>query len=196
MPSNNQGPRRNQITILLLSAVGALVVAQFVVRSADKRAPISIQSDNVEHVAIRRRDLRMATSDLRLVDPPEGERARKFWVQHAAGLIIFEDARKYAIERIGSNVDEETRKHIVAGIDDAIYGLMMIVDGVTGCLQNEHYAVTLESRVRLRDKRPGADVVATELVLSDGDGMCMGYHGWLEGDYGSAAVAVPRHQNA
>jgi hypothetical protein len=31
-----------------------------------------------------------------------------------------------------------------------------------------------------------------EVDLRQGDGMCMGYHGWLEGDYGKHPVAVAR----
>ena len=34
--------------------------------------------------------------------------------------------------------------------------------------------------------------VVAELELSDGDGMCMGYHGWLEGDFGEDPVAAPK----
>lgn len=136
----------------------------------------------------------MATSDFKLAAPPAGERARELWLQHAAGFIIFEDARKYAIDRIGANVDEGTRSRVIAGINDAIYGLMMIADGVSGRLQSERHAVTLETRVRLHEKQSGATI--EDLALSDGDGMCMGYHGWLESDYGSDAIASPQPENA
>jgi hypothetical protein len=138
----------------------------------------------------------MGTFDFRLVDPPVGERARELWLQHAAGFIVFEDARKYAMDRIDPNVDEDTRARIIAGINDALYGFMMIVDGVSGCLQNDRHAVTLETRVRLHEKKPSSGVMVKELALSDGDGMCMGYHGWVEGDYGSDAVATPKPKNA
>lgn len=133
----------------------------------------------------------MATFEFRLVDPPADERARELWLQHAAGFIIFEDARKYAIDRIAPDIDDDTRARVVAGINDAIYGVMMIVDGVSGCLQNDRHAVSLETRVRLRDKC-GSSAIAKELALSDGEGMCMGYHGWLDSDYGSDPVAAPK----
>ena len=34
--------------------------------------------------------------------------------------------------------------------------------------------------------------VVSEVNLRTGDGMCMGYHGWLEGDFGKHPVAVPK----
>ena len=42
----------------------------------------------------------MATWQHQLVDPPTEPRARELWLQHAAGFIIFEDVRRYAMERI------------------------------------------------------------------------------------------------
>lgn len=138
----------------------------------------------------------MATSDFRLVDPPASERARELWLQHAAGFILFEDARAYAIERIAPDVDAATRARIIAGIDDTLYGLMMIVDGVSGRLENERHVVTIEARVGLREKQPGSGGGATALALSEGDGMCMGYHAWLEDDYGSDPVAVRKSAQA
>jgi hypothetical protein len=34
--------------------------------------------------------------------------------------------------------------------------------------------------------------VLSEVDLRNGDGMCMGYHGWLEDDFGKDPVAVAR----
>lgn len=69
----------------------------------------------------------MATHQRRLTRPPIDERERELWIQHAAGLIIFEDGRNYAIEQLEA---------------------------------------------------------VTEINLADGDGMCMGFHGWKEGVFG------------
>ena len=40
-------------------------------------------------------------------------------------------------------------------------------------------------------ERSSSDVVAA-IDLREGDGMCMGYHGWREGDFGKHPVAVPK----
>lgn len=64
----------------------------------------------------------MATWQSKLVDPPLDVRARELWLQHAAGMIIFEDVRRYAMERIDPTVSGEARVAIEKGIDDAVYG--------------------------------------------------------------------------
>jgi hypothetical protein len=119
-----------------------------------------------------------------LTNPPEDERARELWLQHAAGFIMFQDIREYAIERIPENVTQNTRKKIIQGIDDAIYGLMMIMDGVSGSLDNDDYSVGIKSIIQLKKN----DEIIQEIDTFHGDGMCMGYHGWQEGDFGDGEI--------
>jgi hypothetical protein len=126
----------------------------------------------------------MASFEYVLTAPPSDDRARELWLQHAAGFILFEDARQYAIDRIDSRVNEVERKTIIAGINDAVYGVMMIIDGVSGRLKNEKYTVSLEQKVKLLTQDNGDTEIVEELDLADGDGMCMGFHGWLEDDFG------------
>ena len=130
----------------------------------------------------------MATSQLKLYPPPHQERALELWLQHAAGRILFEDVRAYALERIDPALSAETRAAIQKGIDDAMYGLMMVINGVSGSLSNDFQSVQLSVIARLVNHRPPG--IAAELDLSDGDGMCMGYHSWLEGDFGDDIVAA------
>lgn len=115
-----------------------------------------------------------------LTYPPKEERARELWLQHAAGYIIFKDVRDYAINLIPKNVDESTRELMIKSIDDTVYGLMMIMDGVTGYLGNAEYKINIQHIIQL--KKNG--VTIQELDTFHGDGMCMGYHGWKEGDFG------------
>ena len=120
----------------------------------------------------------------KLTNPPNETRSKELWLQHAAGFILFQDMRKYAIDQIPGNTDEKTKELIVKGIDDAVYGLMMIMDGVTGRLQNDRHAVFIESIIKLQ--RDGE--VIQEINTFDGDGMCMGFHGWKENDFGDIEV--------
>jgi hypothetical protein len=115
-----------------------------------------------------------------LTNPPNDERARELWLQHAAGFILFQDIRKYAIDQIPGNTDENIKELIVKGIDDAVYGLMMIMDGVTGHLNNDQYTVSIENIIKLKSN--GETI--QEINTLDGDGMCMGFHGWKENDFG------------
>lgn len=130
----------------------------------------------------------MASNQLELQSPPGKKRSFEHWLQHAAGRIIFEDMRGYALERIDPNLSSEAQAAAQKAINDAVYGLMMVIDGVSGTLRNEQQAVELSVVVSLLNRNSGE--VAAEIDLRDGDGMCMGYHGWLEGDCGEEPVAV------
>jgi hypothetical protein len=135
----------------------------------------------------------MATFQHELVDPPTDERARELWLQHAAGFIIFEDVRRYALERIEPGLSAEAVAAAKKGIDDAVYGLMMVVDGVSGGISNANHNVYIDFIVRLAKRKNSIDdSLLSEVDLRQGDGMCMGYHGWLEGDFGKYPVAVAR----
>lgn len=126
----------------------------------------------------------MATTDYRLSDPPSDLRQRELWIQHAAGFILFQDMREYALERIDPALPEEAKAVARKGIDDAVGGLMMILDGVTGAIRNDTHRVNLRVAVELVDTN--SNEVTQSLDLMDGDGMCMGYHGWIDNDFGDA----------
>jgi len=130
----------------------------------------------------------MASWQLELHEPPQGDRELELWLQHATGRILFEDVRGYAIDRIEQALSAEAHAAAKKGIDDALYGLMMVLDGVTGALANETQRVELAVQARLVNRSP--EKIVVELDLKDGDGMCMGYHGWLEGNYGEDPVVV------
>lgn len=134
----------------------------------------------------------MATFERQLATAPESERDYELWLQHAAGKIIFEDARAYAAERIPADASPEARKVALSAIDDALYGIMMIAEGVSGRLENSTDQVHLALFVRhLRFDRSGDQHLVSEFDLAMGDGLCMGFHGWVEGDFGRAPVLVP-----
>lgn len=132
----------------------------------------------------------MATFEHELADAPAEPRARELWLQHAAGFIVFEDVRRYAMERIDPSLTGEARAAVQKGIDDAVYGLMMVIDGVSGRLSNATHNVYIDFFVRLANRGEKMNV-ESEVDLRHGDGMCMEYHGWLEGDFGKSPVALP-----
>src|SRR5205823_14123902 len=89
-------------------------------------------------------EVHMATWQHELVDPPTEPRARELWLQHAAGFIIFQDVRRYAMERIDPALKGEARAAVEKGIDDAVGGLMQVIDGVTGGLSNANQTVYID----------------------------------------------------
>lgn len=121
-----------------------------------------------------------------LTNPPHDERKRELWLQHTAGFIIFQNMRNYAIDRIPIGIDLEVKEQIIKGIDDTIYGLMMMMDGVTGTLENDEYLVCLESKILLKKN----EEIIQEINTLDSDGMCMGFHGWKEGNFGKDAIYI------
>lgn len=122
--------------------------------------------------------------DHHLSTPPKNIETRELWMENAAGFIIMEDIMKYAISRIPDGTDQETRVKIKAGIEDAIYGLCMMMDGVSGTLQNDEYSLRIQHKILLEYK----DSTLEEIDTLDGDGMCMGLHSWLEGDFGNEPI--------
>lgn len=133
----------------------------------------------------------MGSSDFVLGPLPPAGRRRELWLQHAAGFIFFEDVRGYAIRRLDPGLDEKAKAAALKAIDDAVYGLMMVLDSVSGGLGNSEYSVHLETRVCLAEKKEGIGERIESVSLFEGDGMCMGYHGWLESDFGKDPIVVP-----
>ena len=130
----------------------------------------------------------MSSSDFTLATPPEDSRARELWLQHAAGRILFEDVRDYARKKIDASLEANARAAAERAIDDALYGVMMILDGVSGTLSNETHEVDLAVTARLSRRTGAAPEVLTEVALRDGDGMCMAFHDWREKNFGKDAI--------
>ena len=124
----------------------------------------------------------MNTPDLRLTDAPDDYRSRELWLQHAIGHILFRDVRDYALRQLDPLLSPEAKAAATKAANDALYGLMMILDGVTGSLENDSSRVSLRVIAELTTKENSEVVHSVDLF--NGDGMCMGYHGWQEGDFG------------
>ena len=132
----------------------------------------------------------MSDGDVVLGTAPADPRRRELWLQHAAGYLIFEHVRGYALSRLDPGLDAPT--HVVAAraIDHAVYGLMMLIDGIPPHFRNSELEVRLRFLIRL-SRFDNRDELVAELDLFEGDGMCIGYHGWLEDDFGQDPVVRP-----
>jgi len=126
----------------------------------------------------------MAAFDFNLSEPPSDSRQRELWLQHAIGFILFQDVRDYALQQVDPLLQGDAMAAATKAINDAVYGLMMVLDGVTGTLTNESRRVNLRVFAELVDAE--SDDVVESIDMMDGDGMCMGYHCWIENDFGDA----------
>jgi hypothetical protein len=63
---------------------------------------------------------------------------------------------------------------------------MMTMDGVTGTLQNDNYKVRIQSKILLESKGE----IVQEIDTLNGEGMCMGFHSWKDGDFGEDEVCI------
>lgn len=124
----------------------------------------------------------MSAFDFNLSEPPSDPRQRELWLQHAIGFILFQDVRDYALQQVDGSLKDDEESAAIKAINDAVYGLMMVLDGVTGSLSNESRRVNLRVLAEIVDVE--TDEVVESLDLLDGDGMCIGYHGWIENDFG------------
>lgn len=131
----------------------------------------------------------MGTANFELTNPPADSRRRELWLQHAAGFILFENVRKQALDEIGEGVSAEARAVAEKAVDECMYRLMMLIEGVSGGLRNSRYEVDLRMVAQL--VRTESDAVEEALDLREGDGVCMGFHGWKQGDFGDDPVAIP-----
>ncbi len=66
---------------------------------------------------------------------------------------------------------------------------MIVLAGVTDALAND--SERIDCRVVAQHVRQGEsddDTVISEVDLANGDGMCTGYHGWIDWDFGSSPI--------
>ncbi|MEQ9321930.1 MAG: hypothetical protein RIF41_22365, partial [Polyangiaceae bacterium] len=112
-----------------------------------------------------------AFKKLRLAKPPKDERELELWMQHGAGLLLFEKVRAAGLATLEDEATSDVREAVQVAVDAAMYALMMQIDGVVGGLQGRHHELQLTFGVELLK----GEAVVRELDLRHGDGMCMGY---------------------
>jgi hypothetical protein len=105
-------------------------------------------------------------------------------MQHAAGFILFEKVRAAGLATLDEGASVAVRAAVELAVDETMYALMMQIDGVSGGLRGANRALELKFGVELRKDNSKV----AELDLRNGDGMCMGFHMWREGDFGEVAI--------
>jgi hypothetical protein len=127
-------------------------------------------------------------SEFNIGEIPESEHDRLLHLSNAFGKLLFETVRTPSRGRTRS-LDESVRTQVEELLDKQLYAILQTLDGATYPIQNEDVAVEFVLTARLM-RRGDSEVIAEVEVGPDGEGLCMGYQGWLAGDFG----AVPGMQ--
>lgn len=72
---------------------------------------------------------------------------------------------------------------MVKAISDTIYSFLMLLDGVIESSIDSDHGVEFALLARVYDTETREYVEEIELV-PEGDGLCMGFHAWEEGEFG------------
>jgi hypothetical protein len=111
---------------------------------------------------------------------PKSKDGRRIEMTNHFGRDLMIAARNYAFEKIPAEASPEAKRLARKALLDAIYGVTMLLDGVSNNLIDEQRSVeyALMARVVTRDDK--AETLEEIELAPDGEGLCMGYHDWVE----------------
>jgi len=124
--------------------------------------------------------------------PPatQGE-SRRLIMAHTFGRHLMENVREHALSRIPEEASLEARALAEQAVTDTLYGFVMLLDGVFRNWIDKEYFVDYRLIGRIFEQSSDKDEpVETFDVEESGDGLCIGFHMWMEGDFGDAVREV------
>ena len=116
---------------------------------------------------------------------PTNPRTR--WVQagNTFGRHLMDAAKEYAFDRIPKSIPAADREIVQRAALDAIYGMMMLLDGVADSEIDEAHRIEYVLLARVREISESYDAIEEFELAPEGDGLCIGFHGWVEDDFGN-----------
>jgi hypothetical protein len=103
---------------------------------------------------------------------------------HTFGHLLLSHARDGAIARLPASTSNEDRALAQQSATDALYNLMMILDGVAGAKADDHHSIEFALIARVRKRDDASPVVEQFELAPDGEeSACMGFHLWTAGEY-------------
>ena len=114
---------------------------------------------------------------------PSDPHARWIEAGNTFGRHLMAAARDYAFKQVPESAPSAVREAAEKAALDAIYGMMMLLDGVVDTKIDNAHRVEYVLLARVLRIKGGQAAEQFELA-PDGDGLCMGYHGWAAGDFG------------
>ena len=99
---------------------------------------------------------------------------------HSFGHILLTHARDGAVQRIAP----EHREAATRAATDALYNLMMILEGVVGPEVGAEHTLEFALVARVRERNNQSVVLEQFELAPDGEeSVCMGFHFWTDGDF-------------
>jgi hypothetical protein len=117
---------------------------------------------------------------------PEEAHARLIHLSNVFGRVLFDTARSPS-PKDGESLPEAANTEAAAVVDRTLYGALQVLDGVTPPIGNEDLDIEFVLTARVSDRATGQLIDEIELG-PNGEGLCMGFHGWVEGDFGSVPI--------
>jgi hypothetical protein len=117
-------------------------------------------------------------------DWSEDPRERELLFQHAFGMHIFENVRDPVLADLPGDLATKDRELIQAAVDATIDRFLALLDNIcpTSVGPNAQAWYRLSSEICLEDAPTGE----TFNIVPEGDGLNMGFAGWLENDFGQS----------
>jgi hypothetical protein len=103
---------------------------------------------------------------------------------HTFGHLLMAHARDDALEQIPAKVSDETRTIAMKAAVDALYNVMMILEGVVSAQGDESHKIDFALIARVRKREEPYDVIEEfELAPEGEEPVCMGFHFWTDGNF-------------
>jgi hypothetical protein len=116
---------------------------------------------------------------------PQDPHARLIHLSNVFGRVLFDTARDPAMNQARS-LPKSMRPEAERLVNDVLYAVVQVLDGVTEPITNDRLRVEIVLSARLRDKATGQVSDVVELG-PNGEGLTMGFAGWVRGDFGTVA---------
>lgn len=114
---------------------------------------------------------------------PEDSSERCLWMQSMTGLMLMTRVRQSVITDLPADLGDVARAAACKAVDDTLYSLMMLVDGIFAPVRDTAGKIGFEVDLVGRLVEPETGRVLHTESLHDGEGACAWLVGWLEGDY-------------
>ncbi len=105
-------------------------------------------------------------------------------MQSMTGLMLMTRVRQSVITDLPADLGDVARAAACKAVDDTLYSLMMLVDGIFAPVRDTAGKIGFEVDLVGRLVEPETGRVLHTESLHDGEGACTWLVGWLEGDYG------------